>query len=261
MNVDEKQGSNITSLSNLLLGISAPSKIVKLFQIRKSWPQNQTVPGMKKLCFALKIYFIEMIFLDSTAPMLQIMHEVEAWRNYKRANCNYKKGETEQRVAVISCDGISRIGTLISINLLFFGMPLLCQSISVLNQSCKQFTNSYCLSNLLYEYEAIWIQITKVANVGWAILTFISNQDIFYPTLQRLLSFICDFSLYFLGMYCTAVHSMEKAVDLGHFDVFQSAKSVRRSRPQLIENVGEYKFCYELVKEFVKENCNGEMKN
>lgn len=45
MNVDEKQGSNITSLSNLLLGISAPSKIVKLLQIRKSWPQNQTIPG------------------------------------------------------------------------------------------------------------------------------------------------------------------------------------------------------------------------
>ena len=37
--------NNITSLSNLLLGKGAPSKIVKLIQIRKSWPQQQAVPG------------------------------------------------------------------------------------------------------------------------------------------------------------------------------------------------------------------------
>ena len=45
---------------------------------------------------------------------------------------------------------------------------------------------------------------------------------------------------------------MEKAADMGHFDIFQSAKSVRRSRPELMENVEEYKFCYELVKAQVK---------
>ena len=41
----EDKMNNITSLSNLLLGKGAPSKIVKLIQIRKSWPQQQAVPG------------------------------------------------------------------------------------------------------------------------------------------------------------------------------------------------------------------------
>jgi hypothetical protein len=41
--IEDKGG--ITTLSNLLLGKGAPSKTVKLIQIRKSWPQNQTVPG------------------------------------------------------------------------------------------------------------------------------------------------------------------------------------------------------------------------
>jgi hypothetical protein len=39
---------------------------------------------------------------------------------------------------------------------------------------------------------------------------------------------------------------------MDHYDVFQSAKSVRRSRPELLCNVEEYKFCYDLVKEKVK---------
>ncbi len=46
---------------------------------------------------------------------------------------------------------------------------------------------------------------------------------------------------------------MEKAADMGHFDIFQSAKSVRRSRPELMQNVEEYKFCYELVKAQVEQ--------
>jgi len=41
--MEDKGG--ITTLSNLLLGKGAPSKTVKLIQIRKSWPQNQIVPG------------------------------------------------------------------------------------------------------------------------------------------------------------------------------------------------------------------------
>ena len=48
----EDKMNNITSLSNLLLGKGAPSKIVKLIQIRKSWPQQQAVPGVFLIFFA-----------------------------------------------------------------------------------------------------------------------------------------------------------------------------------------------------------------
>ena len=47
---------------------------------------------------------------DSPAPLLAVMQEVDAWLAFKKANPRNKRGDTEERVAVVSCDGVARIG-------------------------------------------------------------------------------------------------------------------------------------------------------
>jgi hypothetical protein len=39
-----------------------------------------------------------------------VIQEVNAWLAYKKANPWNKRGDIEERVVVVSCDGVSRIG-------------------------------------------------------------------------------------------------------------------------------------------------------
>lgn len=49
------------------------------------------------------------------------------------------------------------------------------------------------------------------------------------------------------GVYCAANACIEQVIQHGEVDVFQAVKTVRRHRPQLINNMTEYKYCYDLV--------------
>ncbi|KAG8255042.1 hypothetical protein J6590_101996 [Homalodisca vitripennis] len=49
------------------------------------------------------------------------------------------------------------------------------------------------------------------------------------------------------GVYCAANACIEQVIQHGEVDIFQAVKTVRRHRPQLIENMTEYKYCYDLV--------------
>ncbi|CAH2042192.1 unnamed protein product, partial [Iphiclides podalirius] len=49
------------------------------------------------------------------------------------------------------------------------------------------------------------------------------------------------------GVYCAANACIEQVIQHGEVDVFQAVKTVRRHRPQLVENMTEYKYCYDLV--------------
>ncbi|XP_069361676.1 uncharacterized protein Ptp36E isoform X2 [Maniola hyperantus] len=49
------------------------------------------------------------------------------------------------------------------------------------------------------------------------------------------------------GVYCAANACIEQVIKHGEVDVFQAVKTVRRHRPQLVENMTEYKYCYDLV--------------
>lgn len=53
------------------------------------------------------------------------------------------------------------------------------------------------------------------------------------------------------GVYCAANVAMEQAVQNSEVDVFQAVKTVRRHRPQLVENMTEYKYCYDLILHYV----------
>ncbi|KAJ0174240.1 hypothetical protein K1T71_010386 [Dendrolimus kikuchii] len=48
------------------------------------------------------------------------------------------------------------------------------------------------------------------------------------------------------GVYCAANACIEQVIQHGEVDVFQAVKTVRRHRPQLVENMTEYKYCYDL---------------
>lgn len=54
-----------------------------------------------------------------------------------------------------------------------------------------------------------------------------------------------------VGVYCAANACIEQVVQHGEVDVFQAVKNVRRHRPQLMENLTEYKYCYDLVLHYV----------
>ncbi|CAL4064438.1 unnamed protein product [Meganyctiphanes norvegica] len=49
------------------------------------------------------------------------------------------------------------------------------------------------------------------------------------------------------GVYCAANACIEQVIQHGEVDIFQAVKTVRRHRPQLINNMTEYKYCYDLV--------------
>ncbi|XP_076346371.1 receptor-type tyrosine-protein phosphatase kappa-like isoform X2 [Tachypleus tridentatus] len=53
------------------------------------------------------------------------------------------------------------------------------------------------------------------------------------------------------GVYCAANVVIEQVVQHGEIDVFQAVKTVRRHRPQLVENMTEYKYCYDLVWHYI----------
>ncbi|XP_050714665.1 receptor-type tyrosine-protein phosphatase kappa-like isoform X4 [Eriocheir sinensis] len=53
------------------------------------------------------------------------------------------------------------------------------------------------------------------------------------------------------GVYCAANACIEQVVQHGEVDVFQAVHTVRRHRPQLINNMTEYKYCYDLVLHYV----------
>ncbi|XP_059482652.1 receptor-type tyrosine-protein phosphatase kappa [Neocloeon triangulifer] len=53
------------------------------------------------------------------------------------------------------------------------------------------------------------------------------------------------------GVYCAANACIEQVIQHGEVDIFQAVKTVRRHRPQLVENMTEYKYCYDLVLHYV----------
>ena len=71
------------------------------------------------------------------------------------------------------------------------------------------------------------------------------------------------------GVYCAANACIEQVIQHGEVDVFQAVKTVRRHRPQLVQNLvryffqcevkpvlicffqTEYKYCYDLVLHYV----------
>lgn len=58
------------------------------------------------------------------------------------------------------------------------------------------------------------------------------------------------------GVYCAANVAIEQVVEHGEVDVFQAVKTVRRHRPQLVENMTEYKYCYDLIQHYVLHYLN-----
>lgn len=58
------------------------------------------------------------------------------------------------------------------------------------------------------------------------------------------------------GVYCAANVAIEQVVQHGEVDVFRAVKTVRRHRPQLIENMTEYKYCYDLILHYVLHYLN-----
>lgn len=58
------------------------------------------------------------------------------------------------------------------------------------------------------------------------------------------------------GVYCAANVAIEQVVQHGEVDVFQAVQTVRRHRPQLIENMTEYKYCYDLILHYVINYLN-----
>ncbi|RWS11882.1 receptor-type tyrosine-protein phosphatase kappa-like isoform X1 [Dinothrombium tinctorium] len=59
-----------------------------------------------------------------------------------------------------------------------------------------------------------------------------------------------------VGVYCAANLAIEQVVQHGEVDVFQAVKTVRRHRRQLIENITEYKYCYDLILHYVLHYLN-----
>uniref|UniRef100_H3AWF9 Tyrosine-protein phosphatase non-receptor type 20 n=1 Tax=Latimeria chalumnae TaxID=7897 RepID=H3AWF9_LATCH len=53
------------------------------------------------------------------------------------------------------------------------------------------------------------------------------------------------------GLFCAASVVCEQIREEGLVDVFQAVKTIRRSRPQLLRDPEQYKFCYEIVKAYL----------
>lgn len=62
------------------------------------------------------------------------------------------------------------------------------------------------------------------------------------------------------GIYCAANACIEQVIQHGEVDIFQAVRTVRRHRPQLIENITEYKYCYDLVLHYVLHYLNKDLK-
>lgn len=59
-----------------------------------------------------------------------------------------------------------------------------------------------------------------------------------------------------VGVYCAANVATEQVAQHGEVDVFQAAKTVRQHRPQLLENMMEYKYCYDVVLHYILQYLN-----
>uniref|UniRef100_A0A6A7GA86 Receptor-type tyrosine-protein phosphatase kappa-like isoform X2 n=1 Tax=Hirondellea gigas TaxID=1518452 RepID=A0A6A7GA86_9CRUS len=63
------------------------------------------------------------------------------------------------------------------------------------------------------------------------------------------------------GVYCAANACIEQVVQHGEVDVFQAVRTVRRHRPQLVNTMTEYKYCYDLVLHYVLHFLQKEVKH
>ena len=57
-----------------------------------------------------------------------------------------------------------------------------------------------------------------------------------------------------VGVFCTATYCYEEIEARGRVDVFQAVRNAKKFRPQLVSNITEYKFCYDLVLEYVSKH-------
>ncbi|XP_055690657.1 receptor-type tyrosine-protein phosphatase kappa [Lutzomyia longipalpis] len=62
------------------------------------------------------------------------------------------------------------------------------------------------------------------------------------------------------GVYCAANACIEQVIQHGEVDIFQAVKTVRRNRPQLVENITEYKYGYDLVLHYVLHYLEKDLK-
>uniref|UniRef100_A0A1B0GQG5 Tyrosine specific protein phosphatases domain-containing protein n=1 Tax=Phlebotomus papatasi TaxID=29031 RepID=A0A1B0GQG5_PHLPP len=63
------------------------------------------------------------------------------------------------------------------------------------------------------------------------------------------------------GVYCAANACIEQVIQHGEVDIFQAVKTVRRNRPQLVENITEYKYGYDLVLHYVLHYLEKDLKD
>ena len=57
------------------------------------------------------------------------------------------------------------------------------------------------------------------------------------------------------GIFCAAASSLEQVHHRGEADIFQAVKTVRMTRPQMVANPMEYKYCYDVVLHYVLSYC------
>ena len=62
-------------------------------------------------------------------------------------------------------------------------------------------------------------------------------QSIFPAQIKLYFRFPCSDGQSRAGVYCGANACIEQVIQHGEVDVFQAAKTVRRHRPQLVENI------------------------
>lgn len=89
----KKANNNSVSLSTMLLqGLEAPPRLVRLYQIN-AWPQDCTVP-------------------ESPSLLMKLLGDVQQWHGEVKENNMNSDGNSDHlnRTAVISCDGMSRVG-------------------------------------------------------------------------------------------------------------------------------------------------------
>ena len=91
---DTNNSASSTSLSTMLLqGLEAPAKLVKLYQVN-AWPQDSDVSKL------------------SPDVLINLLGDVRQWHDSVRENHMNSDGSSNHpnRIAVVSCDGMSRAG-------------------------------------------------------------------------------------------------------------------------------------------------------
>merc|ERR1712029_940620 len=62
-----------------------------------------------------------------------------------------------------------------------------------------------------------------------------------------------------VGVFCAATYCYEQIDARNQVDVFQAVRNCKKVRPQMVRNITEYKFCYDLVLENVSKKMRQEM--